>query len=335
MNFPKKAIKQISTLLCALLLLPYIAQPSAHASSQKKGEIYSTSTSAYLLFNSIEMIPLYMHQGSPYIVAEDLSDHGYDVIWHAETSTLEINKNDFKEHLTLDPEALHINFVSKKEFDVIESDAKILLQGEYVPCCDVNGKLLLAFKELQRFGTLEYNPVADSFILYDAEDGAAWINNIKSVIACLNIAYATFISEPSSILAEKINNHFNVYWNIRSGVPTTDENYIFHIDHKILQDLFSRRKYLDQRIKMLEINKTIPFRDDIYTLACNSVLAIDNLTLSFELLDNHSVAYCRNDIVESFFSFLAAYNNFISVCNRLTSHMNYQNIEEVSENEKL
>lgn len=91
------------------------------------------------------------------IRAADLKYYGFDVYWDAANRAVIINRNYDKVISPLKKEANGTGVIGEKIGDVLYTDIKTYLDGELVQSFNMNGSTLIYFRELKRFGDLEWN----------------------------------------------------------------------------------------------------------------------------------------------------------------------------------
>lgn len=132
------------------------------------GNVLSTDIIAY-----VDNIPIhsYNYQNHTYVMAEELRDCGFDVVWNGKNRTLNITlpqKRTEKEMSYGDRD----RFVSsaraetpgKKRFDVYQTDIQVLFDGKPIQTeehaktsVNVNGNTLVLFSALKHFGDVKWD----------------------------------------------------------------------------------------------------------------------------------------------------------------------------------
>ena len=96
--------------------------------------------------------------GNMYIAVDDLKYYGFDVYYDNPTRTLSFTRNSVTK---IDPQNTNPDFwainTAKPLTNIIYSDIITYANGYYAPSCCINGKIVINFNELARFGTVAYN----------------------------------------------------------------------------------------------------------------------------------------------------------------------------------
>ena len=106
-------------------------------------------------------IKSYNISGYTYVIAEDLSGYGFNVLWDGEKRELKISRD--KEMKRIFPSKDFINVKKENEkigefvFDVYNTDIVTYLKGEKIPACNVNGQTLINVELLTSCGIVSYN----------------------------------------------------------------------------------------------------------------------------------------------------------------------------------
>ena len=124
-------------------ICPYDKQPQQTSTPAK---IETTSTTDIKAYINNTFIPSVNYKDSTYIIAEDLSNYGYDVAWHAASRTLKIKRNDsiqFKSSATDNPtENYEIEPSDIQTYLYIGNDYKLL--NSY----NIGGKTIIKLSDL-------------------------------------------------------------------------------------------------------------------------------------------------------------------------------------------
>lgn len=211
------------------------------------GNILSTNIRAFI--NGYE-IPSYNIDDRLGVVAEDLANYGFDVVWDPETSTLNLSRN---EHQKITPIA-----VPKKEevisgiavAPVLYTEIVTYLDGKEVRSFNIDGRTVIYFNELSAYGSYLYDhSISASMISYDrhgyekntvqsrpaeivhaggAIGGMAGSNSLEA----MNLSYekgARFIEVDFVLSSDGIpvclHNWSNYYSNFLTEEPITAEEF--------------------------------------------------------------------------------------------------------------
>ena len=77
-------------------ICPYQTTANTAAESSPQDKAPTTSVSDIHAYIGQQFIPSYNYKGHTYVIAEDLNNYGYDVLWHSKTRTLTIKENQQK-----------------------------------------------------------------------------------------------------------------------------------------------------------------------------------------------------------------------------------------------
>ena len=154
---------------CAVILVVFAlanAVPAAAYTPQKIGVVLSTDILAYI---NEKPIASYNYADATYIMAKDLQDYGYDVLWDGTARTVKITRPQEKSMQTFsaaETERLtQRQTVGQKRFDVYQTDIQTMFddtvqtKSDGLPTAiNVNGRTLVLFSALgKHFGAVEYH----------------------------------------------------------------------------------------------------------------------------------------------------------------------------------
>ena len=149
----------IGAALSAALALT-LAVPAA-AEENKIGDVvghtYYTDITAQI---DGHPLPSYNIGGETAVVAEDLREYGFSVVWDGEARTLTVER-DLEGAVTGDyrPQG-QTQTVGAQAGDIYYTDIKTYVQGEKVESFALNGETAIRFSELSRAGTVSWNGVS-------------------------------------------------------------------------------------------------------------------------------------------------------------------------------
>ena len=108
--------------------------------------------------------------GETAVVAEDLREYGFSVVWDGEARTLTVERG-LEEEVTGDyqPQG-QTRTVGAQAGDIYYTDIKTYVQGERVTSYAIDGETAIRFSELKRTGTLAWEEEARTASLTLAED---------------------------------------------------------------------------------------------------------------------------------------------------------------------
>lgn len=135
-------------LVCALLSVMMLFGTSVYAKiGDKVGEAINTDIIAYI---NNYAIPSYAVNGTSSVVAEDLKNFGFNVLWDAGARTLVISRNnEYEVHqMSFKKTAAEGSFFA----DVLETDIGVFANGKKITSYAINGYTMIPVEELSMFG---------------------------------------------------------------------------------------------------------------------------------------------------------------------------------------
>lgn len=149
-------MKRMLSILMAFCLLLGLAGLSA--SAEICGEVIATDITAYIDEQPIES---YNINDYTYVIAEDLRDYGFGVVWNGEVRELRIyRKTDYpRRFMPADKVNVKKSDVNRgaHAFDVYSTDIVTFLEDEPVTAYNVDGQTLIQIDELSRYGYFSYD----------------------------------------------------------------------------------------------------------------------------------------------------------------------------------
>lgn len=144
--------KIVSILLMLLLVMSCIIPMTAFAKvGDVVGQAYHTDIVAYINHYAI---PSYAVNGQSCIVAEDLKNFGFDVIWDNNTRSLTILRNG-----DIWPKEMKFNKTgapSAKFANLLETDISVYANGKKLTSYAINGYTMIPIEELNVFGNCNW-----------------------------------------------------------------------------------------------------------------------------------------------------------------------------------
>ncbi|MDO5478081.1 MAG: hypothetical protein Q4G23_02850 [Clostridia bacterium] len=149
----KKSVSLLLTLIMMIALIPM------GASAARVGDVvgYAQPTDIVAMINGYQLESFNVN-GHTYIVAEDLRYYGFDVYFDSASRSLSINRN--YNIGQIDPQRTNPNFwnaASTKKTKILYTDIVTYVNNEYVASSNINGKTIINFNELARFGAVNYD----------------------------------------------------------------------------------------------------------------------------------------------------------------------------------
>lgn len=109
------------------------------------GYIYKTDIKAY---ENYMQIPSYNCGGTTVVFARDLENYGYDILWDAESRTVEIIKNKDKALSPIVPSLEGDEPVGTILYEIYKTDIKTFFGGKVIPAYNIGGKVAVELRSL-------------------------------------------------------------------------------------------------------------------------------------------------------------------------------------------
>lgn len=110
-----------------------------------------------------------------YIIAEDLSNYGFDVVKNEDEKTLYIIKNELKKYGLMDGEIVNSPTNTDKVYNLYRNDKYVVMDGKKVASYSIGDKTLISVTELMNYGELIYTEKGDNNE-YDADISVEMVN---------------------------------------------------------------------------------------------------------------------------------------------------------------
>ena len=148
--------KSISLLLVLVMMIALVPMGAFAA---RVGDVvgYAQPTDIVALINGYQL-ESYNVNGLTYIVAEDLRYYGFDVYFDSASRTLSITRN--YNITTIDPQRTNPNFwapANTKKTKILYTDIVTYANNQYIASSNINGKTIINFNDLSRFGYVYYD----------------------------------------------------------------------------------------------------------------------------------------------------------------------------------
>lgn len=144
-----KRISVITTML--LILLSFVESGSAEEIGDVVGHTYHTDIAAYV---NNYALPSYAADGNSVIVAEDLRNCGFDVVWDENARSLEITRNP-----ELEPVGMTVQKgggTGIRFMDILYTDIKVYAHGVQIPSYAIQGYTVIPMESLTMLGNVEW-----------------------------------------------------------------------------------------------------------------------------------------------------------------------------------
>ncbi len=151
-------MKKIRKLLAALMLVVCSSALAVPVSAYKIGDVIGRALYTDIIASINDYnIASYNINNYTAVVAEDLRNYGFDVIWLDEERALYIDRAATnKVDSTYIAPAVPASLVGKKAQNVLYTDIKTYINGAEVTSYNINGKTIVFFEDLSVFGNIEY-----------------------------------------------------------------------------------------------------------------------------------------------------------------------------------
>lgn len=151
-------MKKIRKLLAALMLVICSSALAVPVSAYKIGDVKGRALYTDIIASINDYnIASYNINNYTAVVAEDLRNYGFDVIWLDEERALYIDRAATnKVDSTYIAPAVPASLVGKKAQNVLYTDIKTYINGAEVTSYNINGKTIVFFEDLRVFGNIEY-----------------------------------------------------------------------------------------------------------------------------------------------------------------------------------
>ncbi len=163
-------MKRIISLALTAIMLVVCAMPTL-AANVGDVQAYTTYTDIVAYINHY-LIESYNIDGYTVIVAEDLANYGFDVVWNGADRTLSISRNLSKNKVTQPtiPFETPASKVGKQALPVLVTDIKTYLGGVEVQSYNIGGRTVISFDSLAKFGAVKWDGTMRTLKLW-VEDG--------------------------------------------------------------------------------------------------------------------------------------------------------------------
>lgn len=145
--------------LCAFIVMFILCTSTNLVSAANVGDVigYTMYTDIVTSINNYN-IASFNIDGYTGVVAEDLRNYGFDVQWVPENRALYITRGTTNTVTsTYVAPKIPISKVGQKAQDILYTDIKCYINGNYVQSYNINGQTIINFNDLTPFGSINYN----------------------------------------------------------------------------------------------------------------------------------------------------------------------------------
>jgi len=278
-------MKKHRIILAAVVFLQLLLfHCSAHADAAD--DIYITDTTAYI---DGAIIPVYVYNNYPYIVAEDLERYGFDVKWKEEESTLDINYNNYRAFYAYNE--AEINIIDKRAGQIYDDENQVRLNGDIIPSYSLGGRMLISLDELWRIGEVNW---------YD-ESKTISVTSRKFIVSKpgLNSTLRTVF------LSDKINSYVNCsidtynemikqYNETYSGKPYSQSIHMGST-HRYIFELTKSK--LESCYNYISANTDIYKYEKLNNMAYYAIALQDSFMEMYDSINNQTVKYVEANLI--------------------------------------
>lgn len=156
-------MKKVCLLLVTIVLMSCVAVNAA------VGDVIGCArhTDIIATINGAQ-IPSYNVDGYTYIIAEDLADYGFNVVWKPDEKLIEVNRDysDRSIYSNYKKPKISDDKIGEKAFDILETNINAALSGyhlysfrngELVKAYNIDGRTVIPFDMMDIFGRVEWD----------------------------------------------------------------------------------------------------------------------------------------------------------------------------------
>ncbi len=155
--------------IIAITLALIICLSGMSALAYENGDVigYACYTDIVAKINGYEL-ESYNVDGYTYIIAQELRNYGFDVIWDESTRTVIIKRS--MTYVTTAPDYNHAfvpqSMVGQKSYDLLYTDITTYVNGFKVPSYNINGRTIIRFDTLAEYGSSIWIPEQKTVSIY-------------------------------------------------------------------------------------------------------------------------------------------------------------------------
>lgn len=224
----KKTSKKLMTL--TMVIITVISLFTVPCGAANVGDVigYAQPTDIVATINGYQL-ESYNVNGLTYICVEDLRYYGFNVTFDMNTKTLAFSRSS--EPTTIDPQHTNPDFYAigtNQGFkNILYTDIVTYANNEYVASSNINGKTIVNFNELSRFGSVAYD------------------NDKREISLVIENVNRNDIAELASLLHD--NSKYNSDWVVH-----------YRAKGDILMIIGTSREYMNESQRNNFINIVIP-----------------------------------------------------------------------------
>lgn len=275
-------------LLSAMFLIIVLCVSAGTVSAREEyiGDMYSTNTTAYI---DTHQIPVYVFNGYPYVVAEDLGGYAFAVRWSQYENTLYMEYNEDYGYIPY--QDVIPTLINTYAGPVFSSDVRVVMNGKEIPAYSLNGRMLVSLDEMYRFGRVNWYAASRTI-------GVTTHKFIRE-----NPDWETLL--PPFYLKRKIDDTFYAaipcFYNWNYNIMNTYDyhsNYydVMRISDKDYNELRAAKNYIDETLSWISNDQYLYERGNLYHLAYNTLYALNGIEEAYNMINKHSVAWMDKNL---------------------------------------
>ena len=200
--------------LIGILLVIFLLLGQATGAYAALGDIeaYTTYTDICAYINHY-IIESYNINGYTVVIAEDLANYGFDVIWDGDLRRLNITRNYNTNNITpySIPYETAPNMVGKQALPVLSTDIKTFVNGVEAKSYNVDGRTVVDFESLSAFGPVQWNPELRNIKLW-VEDGLTMRTTPQTPTPLPKTMLYSADGRTIRVYDSEVNNYLAVGW---------------------------------------------------------------------------------------------------------------------------
>lgn len=212
-----------------LFMLPYNCFGQVIKVGTVVNKVISTDIKTYI--NGYE-IPSMNVNGYTAIVAEDLRNYGFDVIWSPVNRSLVIKEKSSKKIRPISIKKNNNSKIGKKIGNVLYTDIKTYIKGSEIKSFNIDGYTVIFIDELKEFGNIIWNEEKRE-VRFNFNKGNDLGNRVED-----NCCFVIKCIEEIDMLLEKKEDKYYFEGKEAGFIDTTNNGFKIMISGKVLAEKF-------------------------------------------------------------------------------------------------
>lgn len=244
-------MKKIVSVLIVLIFAAVLLTTGAYAIGEIVGSAVCTDIAAYI--NNYP-ISSYNIDGYTAVVAEDLSEYGFTVVWDGSARTLSITADESAKTVTATKtvKKSQTRKIGEKAHDVYNTDIVTYVNGKEVVGRNIGGYTIIYFEDLSPFGECRYDN-SERALFLDMErlpkKEFVPVETEKNPVTSVNATVAVTADVTISGSAFKVGS--TMYMNISSKTGVVEAN----VDAVIGGQVVNMTVYVDTKESMMYLTE--------------------------------------------------------------------------------